>query len=51
MKTLAALTTALVLMAPTFAVACPMHQDHAQMSCAEGTVYDSATRSCVQPTG
>ncbi len=48
MKTLAILTTAAVMSLPSLAAAaCSYHQQSAQISCADGQIYDQETRSCV----
>ncbi len=51
MKTLATLATAAFIALPSFAAAaCSWHDQTAQVSCAEGQVYDSETRTCVPQT-
>lgn len=39
------LTAAALMVSPALALACPAHES-AAISCADGTVYDSATKSC-----
>ncbi|MEQ6247652.1 hypothetical protein ABMC89_02040 [Sulfitobacter sp. HNIBRBA3233] len=50
MKLKIALTTAALLLAPTLTLAAGCNYDKQAMSCAEGTVYDSASNSCVATT-
>ena len=48
MKILATLATVALMTGPSFAAAsCAWHDQTAQVSCADGQVYDSETRSCV----
>lgn len=53
MKITKTLFVALALSAiPTLSFAmCEFGKQHASMSCAEGMVWDTETRTCVQPTG
>ena len=53
MKTTKTLLVALALAAaPTLSFAmCTYGEHQASLSCAEGTVWDAETRTCVQPTG
>lgn len=51
MKTLATLTTAALIALPSLAGAtCSYHEQTVQISCADGQVYDSETRTCVPQT-
>lgn len=52
MKTTALLATLAILALPNVvAAACSGHAKTAQMSCAEGTIYDVKTESCIPITG
>ena len=51
MKLKIALTTAALILAPTLSLAMGCNSQEKQaMSCAEGTVYDSTSHSCVATT-
>lgn len=43
------LTALALVLAPSLALACPAHDQHA-MSCAEGTSYDAASGTCKPQT-
>ena len=51
MKMFATLATVAVMLVPSIAAACPMHEQHVtKISCAAGQVFDEETRSCVPQT-
>lgn len=39
-----------LMLVPSLAAACPMHDEKQAMSCAEGSAYDAETGSCVPQT-
>ncbi|KIN71869.1 hypothetical protein [Sulfitobacter guttiformis] len=50
MKMKIALATATLLLLPTLSMAAGCNYDKQAMSCAQGSVYDSASKSCVATT-